>query len=491
MFSKKENDKKLFIGSKEVFTSTKFSFIINFLIIFILNFIFLLKYYPGNLTYDSFNEIEQIKGILPLMNNHSILHTAILGIFIKFGLLFKNINIGIFLFSLIQITIVSISFSYILFLLAKKNVPMIIRIISLLLFIHPINIFYSFSIWKDIPFSICFMFFTLLIYYLSKNDKFFNNKKNIIMFIITSLLVMYLRNNGVYVVILSFIIIYLLLRKTHTRLLPIFISIIITFFVSKIIIFNLLNINDFEVREILSLPSQSIARIYKNKKEELSKKDVILIEKFYSNKIGDVYNPIISDNTKGLLKQDYLLKHKSEYIFLNLRLFKRYSHEYLESFISNSYGYYYVNTDYPSIIIQKTDIDGVVHKQVFNNFVIYCIIVVLITLTMLFILWNLEDKKNILLFALLIPVLLVFNNELKINSLFNLIFNIGFYSLVLFILLIYNFKNKKNVIYYIPTIILWISILFSPVYSEFRYLYPMFISLPLFMGISFKKDNNI
>ena len=67
---KDKEDRKIFIGSKEILNTSKLSFIINFSLIFIINLLFLLKFYPGNLTYDSYNEIEQIKGLFPLMNNH-------------------------------------------------------------------------------------------------------------------------------------------------------------------------------------------------------------------------------------------------------------------------------------------------------------------------------------------------------------------------------------------------------------------------------------
>ena len=486
---KEKEDNKVYIGNKEILSTTKFSFMINFLLIFTINLIFLLKYYPGNLTYDSFNELSQVKGILPLMNNHSILHTGILVLFIKFGMLFKSINLGVFLYSLFQIIIVSLTFSYILYFLAKQSVPLIIRIISLGLFaFHPINVFYSFTIWKDVLFSCSFVIFTILIYYLSKDTNFFMKKKNILLFILFSLLVMYLRNNGVYVVLISLVIVYLLLRKKTVRILPVFISVILLFFTSKLIIFNALDIKDFDSREMLSLPSQSISRIYKNNYDKLTKKEISEIEKFYNNKIGEVYNPIISDNTKNLLDGKYYLKHKKEYIKLNISLFKKYSKEYIESFVSNSYGYYYVNTDYPSIMLQKSDLLGVKHKEILGNLAIYLILVFIFTLIGLVVLWNLKEKKNILLPGILLPILLIIFN-IKDYSIIKVFLNIGIYVFLTFICLVYNAKNKKNIIYYIPTIILWITILFSPVYSEFRYLYPLFLLIPIFIGLTFKAND--
>ena len=66
----------------------------NFILIFTVYLFFLLKFYPGILTFDSYNELSQVQGILPLMNNHSILHTEVLMIFyIILKNLMKNMKI--------------------------------------------------------------------------------------------------------------------------------------------------------------------------------------------------------------------------------------------------------------------------------------------------------------------------------------------------------------------------------------------------------------
>lgn len=483
----KIEDKKIYIGNLEILSTSRFSFLVNFILFFLINILFLIKFYPGLLTYDSYNELMQAKGVIPLMNNHSILHSSILMLFVKFGLLFKSVNIGVFLFLIFQTALVSLTFSYILYFMAKEKVPVLFRVFAALFFLfHPINIFYTISLWKDVLFSLSFIIYSILIYYYSKDKDYFNNKKNIIIFIIVSLLVMYFRNNGVYVVILSLLVLFILNRSNYKKILPIFLSIIGLFFISKLIIFNALNIKDYEIKETLSFPSQSIARIYKYDNNKLTNKEKKEIEKFYSKKIGEVYKPIISDNTKNELKQEYLLKHKGDYLKLNFKLFFKYNKRYLESFINNNYGYYYMNTYYPSIIIDQTDEQGIKHAHI--DFLFVMLFLVLIVLfVLLTLLWNLKNKSNILLFGLLIPVALSMPFKIHDNALVSLLFNIGFYVTITFLTLLYNIKNKNNIWYYIPVIILWVSILFSPVFAEFRYLYPVFLLIPVFIGLTMKK----
>ena len=484
---KKSEDRKIYIQDKEIVNDSKYSFIINFILIFTISMLVLVKFYPGNLTYDSYNELMQAKGTIHLMNNHSVLHTSLLMLFVKFGMLFKSINLGVFLFNTFQIIIMSLLFSYILYFMAKQNVPIIFRIVSLLFFaFHPIIVFYNICLWKDVLFSGCFVYLTILIYKLSNDKDFFTSKKNIILFMLVSIVLMYLRNNGVYVVVISLIILSIIYRNQLKRVLPIFLGIVILFISSKMIIFDLCNIKDYEIKETLSFPSQSIARIYKYDYDKLTKKEKNQIELFYTNKIGEVYNPIISDNTKNLLDQEYLLKHKKEYFKLNMSLFFKHSKRYIESFVSNNYGYYYMNSYYPSIILQTNDEAGVKHVKVDTLYVLLFFVLIFVLL-LLIMLWNLKEKRNILLFMLLLPIILSMSSSIRDNALISLLFNIGFYVTITFLLLIYNIKNKKNIVYYIPTIILWVSILFSPVYSEFRYLYALFLLVPIFIGITMKK----
>ena len=479
-----KEDRRIYIGNKEILSESRFSFIVNFSLFFIINLLFLLRLYPGNLTYDSFNELSQVLGNLPLMDNHSILHTGIIAIFVKFGLLFKSVNLGVFLYLIFQVTIVSLVFSYLLYFLAKQRVPVIFRIITLfILGFHPINIIYSITMWKDILFSLFFVLFTIQLFYMNNDNEIFNKKKNIIIFMITTILLMYLRNNGPYIVVPSFVILYIIYRKKVNRILPVFLSIIAIFFISKITILKCFNIKGVEVQETLSLPSQSIARIYKN--GNITAKEKKQIESFYSSEIGKVYNPIISDNTKNLLNKKYYIKHKKEYRKLNLTLFKKHSKEYLESFISNSYGYYYINTNYPSIMIQDTDIEGVIHKPIIGNLTLYLLFVFIITVIMIVVLWNLEEKVNILIPLFLIPVLFAVSKD---NAIIQVFLNIGIYVTTCFIMFVYNLKNKRNVSYYIPIIISWMIILLSPVYSEFRYLYSLFLLAPILVGLTFRKD---
>ena len=59
--------------------------------------------------------------------------------------------------------------------------------------------------------------------------------------------------------------------------------------------------------------------------------------------LGDNYNPILSDDVKGELNTEYFDNNKMEFIKLWAKLLIKYPKDYVESFISNSYGLHFLH----------------------------------------------------------------------------------------------------------------------------------------------------
>lgn len=132
-----------------------FLVIITILLIFLSYLPFFLRYYPGIVTSDSYSQIEQTIGILPLKDHHPITHTAIIGIFVNLGLkLSGNINTGIALYSIFSMLTMATFAAFVLKYLRKKKVPAFVQLITLLFYMfYPVNGMYSITMWKDILFS--------------------------------------------------------------------------------------------------------------------------------------------------------------------------------------------------------------------------------------------------------------------------------------------------------------------------------------------------
>lgn len=455
-------DKRLKVKKFELFSNTKFSFIITAGLIFLAWIPYFLRYYPGLLTADSCTQVAQAIGIAELSNHHPIFHTGIITVFVNIGkLIFKNINVGIAFYTIFQMLIMSFIFASVIQYLNKKQAPIIVRIIILLYYMfYPINALFSITMWKDILFAGSIPIYVILVIeLLSNTENFLKSKKYIITYIIISVLVMFLRNNGMYIVLLTIPLIIITLRKYFKKIIPISVIIIFSYIILRSTIFNIFNIKEGSVGEMLSIPLQQIARVEKYHNEELDEETIKQISDFFKcENIGEKYNPILSDPVKAQLDTEYFDAHKGEFIKLWVKLLKVYFKDYVESFISNSYGYYYPEAKH-----------WVANRTMEPN--------------------NMEISQQPLIKGEIVSKIdsLIERRDIPILSMF---FSIGTAFWLIVICLGYKIVQKeyKYIISYFIIFILWLTIVASPVFCEYRYAYPMFVVLPLYIGLNFVKD---
>lgn len=441
-----------------------FLVIITILLIFLSYLPFFLRYYPGIVTSDSYSQIEQTIGILPLKDHHPITHTAIIGIFVNLGLkLSGNINTGIALYSIFSMLTMATFAAFVLKYLRKKKVPAFVQLITLLFYMfYPVNGMYSITMWKDILFSgIMPLFIIQNIELIFNTDEFLAKKRNMVRYVLISIFTMILRHNGLYVVVLSLPFIFIVLRKHWKKLLIMFMSILVIYEAYNVVIFKIFKVEKGAVGEMLSVPIQQIARTVKDNYEDIDEETIEKLNKYFTvENVWEEYNPILSDPVKYNFNNEYFSENKSEFISIWLKLFVKYPKDYIEAFISNSYGYYYpevrnsvvsrVTMDHNMGIKQTPLIDGKWVEQIDG----------------------LIDARGI-------PV-------------FGFVFSIGAGVLLTVIALSYTIYKKKYkyLLVYLPTFILWLTLIASPAYCEYRYAYPIFLALPVYLGMNFIKEGN-
>ena len=446
------------LEERNILTESNFSFGINIILLLIAWIPYFLTYYPGILTADSCVQIEQALGLRNLTNHHPILHTGIISIFINFGIkVIKNINTGVSFYTLFQMISMAIMFSIVLRYLSQRDVPYIIRLGSLLYYMfYPINALFSVIMWKDVLFSGIIPIYIILSLELIYNPKeYLESSKKIILFIIISLLVMFLRNNGPYIVILLIPFVFILLKRQWKKLIILFSTLILLFCVVRTTFFFIFNVENDSSIEILSIPIQQIARVKKYHKDEINIETISQINNFFlCEDIEEKYNPIISDPVKSELNYEYYSYNKLEFFKLWLKLLKKYYKDYIESFISNSYGYYYPEAKHwvANRTIETNNI-GIIQTPL--------------------IIGKITSKVDSLIEKRNIPII-------------SMLFSIGMAFWIIIILFGYELlkKNYKIFIAYNIIFILWLTIVASPVFCEFRYAYPMFTSIPIFIGFN-------
>lgn len=458
-------NKEVQVGKISFLGSNKTSFIINSLLIFIAWLPYFLRYYPGLLTADSCAQMVQAIGIAQLSNHHPILHTGVIALFVNLGKgIFGNINAGVAVYIIFQMIIMATMFATVLHYLSKKKVPTVVRGITLLFYMfYPIHALFGVTMWKDVLFAGAVPIFLLLTVELIFNtDNFLKKKSNIIIYMIVSVLLFFMRNNGMYMVVLSMPFIAIVLWKNWKKIIPMFVGILVIYLGLKTVVFSALNIKEGSIAEALSIPLQQIARVEKYYGDDFDEETKQQINSFFNcTNIGEKYNPILSDPVKAELNVNYFNENKVEFIKLWLKLLRGYFKEYVESFISNSYGYYYPEaTHWVANRTMEPNSIGLEQTPIIKG--------------------RLVSKIDSLIERRDIPLI-------------SMCFSIGIAFWLIVICLGFKIYNAeyKSILVYLPIFILWLTLVASPVFCEYRYAYPLFTSLPLYIGLNFKNRKEI
>lgn len=431
---------------------------------------YLLRFFPANITPDSMSQIMQGLGLINLTNHHPIFHTGIISIAMNIGKTLGNYNIGGAIYSIVQMIIMSGIFAYTIYYMSKKNINIMIRLLTFIFYaIYPVHALYSMTMWKDILFGGVMLLFTInLCELVTNSENYFKSKKNIMLLILNMIFVFLFRNNGIYVIILLLPFTIILLRKYYKKLLVAFSIVILLYIAINGPIFKLFNIQKGSTREALSIPLQQFARVTRDHKNTLTEEEKNSIYKFLPvENLDELYYEKISDNVKSHFNDEAFTNNKLEFIKLWIRLGIKYPRTYIESFLCNSYGYWYPEA-----------LHWVVSKEVYqsNN--------------------EIESKLQLKQSPIIKNSLIDKLAESTINRkipVICMIYSVGFTFWIFLTMLGYNVYKKeyKKCLIYLPILFLWLTCLASPVYCEFRYIYSLFTCIPLLIGINFTNKMNI
>jgi len=442
------------------------------LVIFIAYLPYLLYYYPGSVLIDSTIQIMQGLNDIELTTHHPPIHTAIITLCLKLGhVLSGSYNFGAFIYTLLQTLTTCFLFSFSLYYMARKGVPKLIRVISLLFYaLCPTISFLTITMYKDIPFALSLLILTICMTEIVTNsENFLKHKFRIIITVIAVFLVAIFRNNGLYAVILTIPLLMVMLKKYKIKVGAIFVSGILLCLIVTGPIYNLFNIGKGSSKEAFSVILQQFARITKYEENRLTAEEKEAIYKYLPvDNIAELYNPVFADPIKSSASDQAFNEDKITLFKTYIKLAIKYPIHTISSFICNSFGYYYPNT------LGWGVYTGVNEECFTNNGVDYGIKKSpLVQITIL-------DKVNEFVNSRNIPIISMF-------------LSIGFlFWLVLFGIVYCIYRKKYNIIItYIPLLCMWITILASPVFGEPRYVYGLFTCLPLLLGMSLKEDKVI
>lgn len=284
---------------------------------------YVLAYFPGGVYVDTFSSIGSAydmdtHGMTLLNNHHPILYTLLWRAVILIGRFFHHslfFSSGLFL--IIQYIVMASVLAYMILWIKKRNLNIYITL-ALLVFVmfFPLFPLYAISLWKDTPFSIALLLFTLctadIIF--EKTYDCLKDPRFLMRFFFLGLLVAFTRNNGKYIVFLVVAILFLSkIRKIFSYkgmaasfcILAAFISII------QGPVYDKLNYNIDTVTESLGIPLQQLCYlVYYD--YTLTEEEIDYLESIVSvESIKEQYRPCIFDSVKWYapdFKQDTIQK---------------------------------------------------------------------------------------------------------------------------------------------------------------------------------------
>lgn len=306
----------------------------------------LLAEFPGIYAYDAVFQVEwYVNGTIS--GHHPILHTYILGWCMTFG---KNVlgsyEMGMLLYSVLQMLVMSAIFSYIIKRLSGKLPAVVLVFTFLCEALLPFHVLFSFSATKDPVFAAMFGLVVLKTYdIVSDMEGFFQNKKAMCSFVILVFGMCAFRNNGYYALLCMIPIFLIVCRKYWKRALLVSMACVLMWQVYTGPVYRLLDVKPGSKAEMMSVPMQQLSRAMLYDEEKLTKEEKIKIEEWIPD--YDRYWPRVSDGVKDSFNGALLDTNMSDFLKLWIEVGMKCPGEYLNAFTSMNFGYWYPDMIYP------------------------------------------------------------------------------------------------------------------------------------------------
>ena len=422
--------------------------------------------YPVVITQDSLWQLQQAAGQTELTDHHPVLHTMIIRLTYSLGQwLFNGDDTkSVFVYTVTQQLFLSSCFAYLVETLYKSKAKKSVVICSLLFYVIPVyHAAYSATMWKDVWFGGIIAVISSLIWRLfTKEKKFRLSVSEAVMLFVFSMGMCLMRSNGLYAFVLMLIAgAFVFLRRSRLTV-AVMAAALAVALVIKGPVYSAMGVKPVDTVESLSIPIQQVAYVAKNPENLTDEQRELLDRAVDTDMIRDKYQNWLSDNMKNLVRehgdQEYLSEHKSEYLKLWAELGLRYPDKYLKAYINQTCGYWFPDVQYwvimDNCMSEGFDIRAGSKAGPFTEFIMF------------------------------------YNNAYIETPFLGLLWSIGMGVWVfIFMMGAAVRRHKRSVlIVYLPVLAIWLTLLIAtPVFSEFRYIYSLFTTLPLFCTIPFLK----
>lgn len=302
---------------------------------------------PAILNYDGPSQIMAYSVSKGRMTTQQpIISTLMMVSFFEFGIkVLGSSTLGMMCFSLFQMCFMAGVFAYTVNFVWKETDNKVITTLVLIFYaIFPYNQLFPLMTTKDTMFAGFTLFFVVQLYQFPREK--FGIKEYVLLSIFAVFMLLF-RNNAAYALVVALPIMMIFLRDNKKKMFDIAIVFVIIFIVYQLCFDGLIIATDSVMqsdREKLSVISQAIARISKQKRDELTEAEIEKINYYFDDidKLIEVYDTNISDDTKRAIVIEKYEENPQGFYKLFLSMVKKYPIICVDSFLDTIRGYWYI-----------------------------------------------------------------------------------------------------------------------------------------------------
>lgn len=310
-----------------------------------------LALFPGIYDYDSIAQTLQFLVTGSVSAHHPVIHSFILSSFLELGIiLFDSYEIGLGMYSLLQLLLLAYAAMQISWRLLKKGHKRLFIFSMLFFALFPVH--YIMAVWatKDVIFTALFVLVSLEMTDMIDNSSgFWDKKGRSIRFAVLTVLMCTFRNNGVYALLLLIPICFFCFKEKRGRVILLLVISIGIYFMYQNVLLPSAGVVPGNMREMMSVPCQQLAKVYvENPSVYTEEEKQALFELIPEENLMDYqYRPMIADATKNYFNTEVFQSNPGKYVRLYISIGLKSPRKYIEAFLQNSCGFWYPNKSYP------------------------------------------------------------------------------------------------------------------------------------------------
>lgn len=305
---------------------------------------YFLSFYPGGIYFDTFTSINYAT-MNVLSNRHPFLYNCIVWFFVHLGYHFgKTLTWSLALMYACQMLLFEAEIVCFAYWMLKRKVNRVLRILSTayLVFFNLIPM-YAVSVWKDTPFAMAILFWTMFIvdvFVESKNGPV--SRKTMLGFVVGMFLTSFLRNNGIYVCTFVVILLFCCFFGRQRRMCCVSLLVLVAFFVIQGPVYDRLGVNRNEPVENYGVPLQQVGAVAAYEGDISAEQQEIIENILPNTDIKKVYSPALADSLKWSksFNAEYFDSHTYDFLKTWLGLLKQNPRIFVNAYLYETLGFW-------------------------------------------------------------------------------------------------------------------------------------------------------